>query len=163
LIGEWPFCPHGYSRDRDARAFDPILVWESTSEPGKISMPGRNDEPCPEGYRPKLLATLREADRFINAINRSERDKMLEIRELNRQYFDERQQERRDNIRAKIRGNSRAEALFREVCAYVDAKRERKYSRLRSFDPRCHFQALSFDASNRQGHSDAATGWKERK
>lgn len=154
----------GEYQPRSARRFtDPIVVWVSNTDPNQISMPGRHDEPVQDGYHAVTLDTLQAADKFITKYNSHEREKMMETRELNRQYFDERTKARRDDIRARIGSDARLMAQFRRACEYVDKKREMKNSSLKSFDPKAHFQALAYDASNRQGFADKDTGWKERK
>jgi hypothetical protein len=84
-----------------------------------------------------------------------------EYREMERDYWDRVAKDRRDTIRAKIGDNPRAKAVFEAVCKFVDQKRERKYSK--RLDPKGHFQALSYDSSNRMTYCDQDTGWRERR
>ena len=162
-FGEWPMCPHGQTRERNARQWDPIVVWASNTEVDKYSFPGQADEPCPDGYHRVEITNLAEADRFVGRMNHIERQKAEEMRDLNYQVFDEQTKRRRDDTLARIRGNSRAEALFRQVREFVDRRREAKRARHRNLDPRFHIDILSFDSGNRKSYSGPETGWRERK
>lgn len=164
-VGDWPFCNpgggHSPLREQNAKRFDPVVVWESITSPGQFSFPGRADEPVPDGYRALSLTNLREADRFVSRFNEQERARLSDERDYERQYWDARLSQRRSDTLARIGNNSRAAAMLKAVAEYRDAKRDRKYAR--KIDPHFHIQALSFDSGNRQGHSSAATGWKDRK
>src|SRR5262249_24611731 len=96
-------------------------------------------------------------------MNDIERRKMEEIRDLNYQALDEQRRRRRADTAARISGNARAEALFRQVREWSDRRREEKRARHRTLDPRFHIQVLSFDSGNRNSYSGAETRWRERK
>ena len=151
----------GEYRPRSAQRFAPIVVWVNNENPDVVSIPGRSDEPVQAGYHAVEIRTIQEADRCTKHMNNVALRDTINQRAAEKQYWDEVTKERRDGIRARIRGNARAQALFAQVCEYVDKKRDRRYSK--TLDPRGHFQALSYDSSNRQGHADEATGWRERK
>jgi hypothetical protein len=172
-IGDYPFCPHGSIFEVNARRFsEPILVFESLTHPGEVSMPATNSEPCPEGYRPRLLTNLQEADQFIRAYNQHERAKLVEDREAERGYWDQVTRARRERILSRplvypdgtvVHMTARGRALFEEVKRFVDERRARRYRG--DPDPHAHFQVLSYDSGNRPSHaSKAANGdWRERK
>ena len=145
-----------------SRRFDPIVVFES-ADGKEFSFPGRSNEECPAGYRPVVIDSLRAADAFGRKYNAIEGERGRTERALNHLYFDQRTKERRDSIRARIRGNAKAEALFREVCTRMDAKRDTKRSQQMRWEPNGNFQVFSRDASNRQGWADRETGWKDRR
>ena len=161
-VGDWPYCPHGSVREANARRWDPIVVWESDAEPDKLSYPGQADEPCPEGYHRIEITNLREADRFVKRANLIERSKAQAARDLNYQAIDERVQRRRADTEARIRGNPRAEALFRSVREWADKRREEKRAK-HSMEPNFHIQVLSFDSGHRNAYSGPETGWRDRK
>ena len=162
-IGDWPHCPHEPIRECNAQRWDPIVVWASNSDPDKYSFPGQADEPVPEGYHRVEITNLRQADQFVSRYNDIERHKVEADRDLNHQVFDEQTRRRRDDIAARIRGNARAEALFRATREYTDRHREEKRSKHRHLDPHFHIQVLSFDAGHRNSYSGPETGWRERK
>ena len=145
-----------------ARRFEHMTVFVSV-DGSEFSFPGRNNEECPEGYKPIVIDSLRAHDQFVNRYNAIEGERGRNERAMNHLYFDQRTKERRDNIRARIRGNSKAEALFREVCARQDRKREAKRSQQMNWAPNGSFQVVSRDAGNRQPWNDIETGWKSRK
>ena len=149
-------------RERDARAFEPIVVWASDTDSRKYSFPGQADEPVAEGYHKVEITNLREADRFVQRINGIERAKAEATRALNYQALDEATKIRRENTVARIRGNPRAEALFRAARDWADKRRAEKRSQ-QCMDPNFHIQVLSFDSGNRSSYSGPETGWRERK
>lgn len=150
-------------RERDALNFSPIVVWQANDSPEKFSFPGQAHELCPEGYHRVEITNLREADRFVSRMNAIERVKAEATRDLNYQALDEQTKRRREDIAARIRGNPKMEALFRQAREWTDRTKERKRSRHRSLDPRFHIQVLSYDSGNRNSYSGPETGWRERK
>jgi hypothetical protein len=162
-FGDWPMCPHGQTRESTARRWDPIIVWASNVEPDKYSFPGQAEESCPDGYHRVEITNLAEADRFVGRMNDIERRKAEELRDLNYQALDEQTRRRRADTLARIAGNPRAEALFRQVKEWRDRRQEAKRARHKNLDPRFHIQVLSFDSGNRNSYSGPETGWRERK
>ena len=150
----------GEYRPVNAQRAEPTVVFVSNDDPTKVSVPSHSWEKPDEGYHAVVLKDDWERDKFTRAYTESERRKMEETRELNRLYWEERTKERRDNIRAKIGGDPRANALFKKVCEYIDKKKEAKYSK--KLDPNVHFQTREFDRSNRPTYSSHLTGWRER-
>lgn len=163
-IGDWPYCPHGPVRELNARAFEGIVVWESDSDPDKLSFPGQAGERVPEGYHAIEITNLHEADALVRRVNRIERVKSELDRSLNYQALDERIKLRRAEFDAKTRGNlsPQAEALLRASREWADKRREQKRSR-HSTEPNFHIQVLSFDSGNRNSYSGPETGWREKK
>jgi hypothetical protein len=145
-----------------ARRFDPITVFQSL-DGTQYDFPGRSNAECPAGYKPIIIDSIRAHDQFVRRFNAVEGEKGRNERALNHLYFDQRTKERRDNIRAKIRGNAKAEALFREVCAHQDARRSAKRSAQMRWEPNGNFQVFSRDAGNRQPWNDVESGWKSIK
>jgi hypothetical protein len=162
-LGEFPFCPHGRLREANARRFDSIVIWQANRDPDQYSFPGQADEPCPEGYHAVELSDLHSADKFVARMNQLELEKAEVTRDLSYQALDEQTRRRRADIAARISGNARAEALFRQVREYTDRSRERKRARHARLDPRFHIQVLSYDSGNRNSYSGPETGWRERK
>ena len=153
----------GEYRPTNAKKFDPIVIWVHNEDASKVSFPGRADEPVEAGYHAVEITNLPQADYWARRINDVERQKGLSERLGEKEYWDERLKQRRADIEARIGSNPRAQALYRAVKAFVDAKRDRKYSREARYDPHGHFQVIAFDSSNRQGHADVRTDWKEKK
>lgn len=151
----------GEHRPSNSRRFAPIVLWVNNDNPDQISIPGRADEPVDDGYHAVEVRTIQDADRYTRHMNNVALREAINQRAAEKEYWDDITRERRDNIRARIRHNPRAQALFAQVCEYVDKKRDRRYSK--PLDPRGHFQALSYDSSNRQGYADSETGWRERR
>jgi len=151
----------GEARSRNAQLFSPIVVWVNDANPDQVSIPGRADEPVQSGYHAVSITNMSEADRVTKHLNNVSLRETINRRAAEREYWDAVTKERRDSIRAKIGGNPRAQALFKATCEYIDKRRERRYSK--TLDPKGHFQALSFDSSNRDGYSDSDTGWRTRK
>ena len=165
-IGLWPYCPHGSILNRDAANFPPIVLHQDAAT-GEYSFPASASEPVPDGYRKIEIRNMREADRYVREIGSSERSKLVEMRENNRLYFEERRKETRERVDAEMRRrgltSGRALLLRDRVRQYVDRKHAERYSSARSLDLNFHNQALSFDSSNRQGHSGPETNWRNRK
>jgi hypothetical protein len=151
----------GEYRPRNSQGFSPIVIWVNNDNPDQVSFPPRSDEPVQEGYHAVHITNMSQADRWTKKLDKVALDEAYANRECQKHYWDQVTKERRDSITAKIGSNPRARALFKAVQEYVDRKREKKYSG--TMDPRSHFQALSYDASNRQGYSDADSGWRNRK
>jgi hypothetical protein len=162
-IGQWPHCPHEWISERHARRFDPIVVWQSNSDASKFSFPGQAGEAVPEGYHKIEISDLRQADQFVSRMNAIERARMEQTRDLNYQALDEQTRQRRADTMARIRGNPKAEALFRAAREWADQRREAKRLRHRSLDPHFHINVLSFDSGNRNSYSGPETGWREKK
>jgi len=162
-IGDYPFCPHGSIYEQNAQRFDAIVVWQHNSEPDKYSFPGHANESCPADYHRVEITNLREADRFVTRMNAIERAKMVTTRDLNYQALDEQTKRRREDIAARIRGNAKMEALFRQAREWTDRSKERKRSRHRSLDPHFHIQVLSYDSGNRNSYAGPETSWREQK
>lgn len=157
-----PFDPMlVYMNTSAARNFEPIVLHVSNDNPNQVSFPGASDEAVPDGYHKVEITNMREADRWTRHLNWVEKETTEAYRASEKQYWDEVHKQRRADIRARIGSNPRMKAMFEAAQAFVDQKRERRYGR--KLDPRGHFQALSFDASNRMSYCDERTGWKERK
>jgi hypothetical protein len=174
-IGDWPYCPHGSIYERNARKWDDIVVWQSTTDPDKYSFPGQANERVPEGYVKLHITNLREADQFVSKMNDLEGRKMREQIELRRALDDAGIKDRRaeedargwvmkaDGTKFYIRGNTRAENLQRRVREWADQLRERRRAQRGRPDPHFHINVLSFDSGHRNSYSGQETGWRERK
>ena len=98
----------------------------------------------------------------MNRINGIERAKSEATRALNYEALDEQTKIRREDTLARIRGNPRAEALFRAARDWADKRRAEKRAK-QSANPNFHIQVLSYDSGNRPSYSGPETGWRERK
>lgn len=151
----------GEHRPVNALRFSPIVLWVNNENPDQVSVPGRNNEPVQEGYHAVEITDIRSADKWTAHMNNVALRDAVNQRAMEQTYWDQRARERRADTQAKIGSDPKANALFRAACAFVDQRRAGRYAK--PLDPRGHFQALSFDASNRQGYADQDTGWKDRK
>ena len=170
-IGDWPYCPHGSVFPESARRFDPIVVWQSNTDPNHYSGWGaRTNEPVPEGFHKVEITNIRQADQLVRKVNDIERQKMEEARRMryaldDAGVTDRRREEdargwvmRADGTKFYVRGNSRAEALRRRAREYTDAERARRRAQHPRIDPQFHSQVLSFDSGNRSSYSGPETG-----
>lgn len=151
----------GEHRPTNARRFKPIVVWVNNENNDVVSVPGRADEPVQAGYHAVEITNMRDADRWTKHINNVSLREAINNQAMEREYFKEMTKERRETIQARIGSDPRMNAWFKAACAYTDARRDKKYSK--PLDPRGHFQALSFDSSNRMEYRDADTGWKGKR
>lgn len=151
----------GEYRPKNARPFEPIVVWVHNEDPNQFSMPGRANEPVQEGYHAVTLNSLQEADHFTRGVNSYELEKGQFMREQQKQYFSDRLKQQRADRDAVIGSNPRMLAMAREIRARIDAKREKKYSK--GMDPKAHFQVVAYDSSNREGYRGKDTDWKEKR
>lgn len=162
-IGDYPFCPHGSIYPQNSQHFDPIVVWQSASDPDKYSFPGQSNEVVPAGYNKFVISNLREADRFVKRMNDLERQRLEGERSMRYAIDDAGVRERRRNEDARGAVNPRAEALRRRVREWADRKREAVRSRSSRIDPQFHINVLSFNSGNRNSYSGPENGWRERK
>ena len=168
-IGEWPFCPHGFSREGDALRVAPILVYQNPAT-GQFWFPGSNNDPtdCPSvesGFSRRLeITSIREMERLESSMNAQLNEERTAMLSYEHQAHDERRRELRASVDAQLEarglGNSRIRDLTRR---YIDQRIAQRRQAQLSRRPNFHIQVLAFDASNRQGHADERTGWKERK
>lgn len=153
-------------RFTDAKRFEPAVVWRSVDRakagtPQEYQFPGRSDEPAPDGFVPVTLDSLRAIDRFTKSYNAVVKRQLDEEREMQRMVFDKSISDRRADALAKQWHNPKALALLKACIAYVDKKRARKYAM--KIEPNFNMQAVSMDATNRQGWSSEESGWKDKK
>lgn len=162
-IGDYPFCPHESIYHQNSLHFDPIVLHRDPTS-GEYSVPAHNRDPTPAGYERIEITNMRDADKHIRHMDTRARSEMADKRDLNRMYFEERTKERRERVDRLLSSGAfspRARYLAEKVREFADKKRERKYNR--SLDPRTHFQALSFDSSNRMSYSSRETGHRDVK
>lgn len=166
-IGDWPFCSgpgsHQSVFQRDSLNFPAIVLFKDLST-GEVYPAAHTSESTPHLHERIEIRDMRTADFYIRQINSREREKAVDRREMNRLYFEERTKERRekvDSLLASGKLSNRARWLAEKARAYANAKHEKRFSK--PLDPHAHFQALSFDSSNRMPYSSPETGWKDRK
>ncbi len=175
-IGQHPFCPHGYVRGAYAQAFSPIVIHVSPT--GEYRFPGSTDAAVPEGYRKVELRTIQEADRVTREVNAREDETLRSVQhqsETSRSLTRTRNRAFMDHIRAGGRWVSKDEhgrevvrhGLSQEAKQYLDRAREyvalKDRERVNPRSTNAHFEVFSHDSSNREGHADERTGWKNRK
>lgn len=148
----------------NALRFDPIAI-DRRMEGGEYvySYPGSNADPVSPGYERIYLTNMSESDRHVRGVNGKEQELRSMNIQLERQVWDARVKERREDTRALIARKGFTGKYFDAVCQMVDRNRAKRYAELERKQVAFHNQALSFDLSNRQGYSDASTNWKDRK
>lgn len=139
-----------------AQRFDPIVV--HVDQEGNTRFPGRSDAKMPAGYQRVELRTISEARAFERRYNQRLRDEH-EVRDnTRREQFSINQTQNRSELRDAMRHMSSKGKDFAQFAMEMNNRKTRP-----AYDPRGYFEALEFDASNRQPHNDALTGWKDRK
>lgn len=148
----------------NALRFDPVII-DRRMEAGEYvySYPGSKADPLEPGYERIQLSNISEVDRHVRSVGGKEQELRSMNLQLERQAWDRRTKERREDTRALIARKGFSGKYFDAVCQLVDRNREKRYRELENKQVAFHNQALSFDASNRQGHSSAETGWRDRK
>lgn len=169
-IGDYPFCKNGEGHQsifpENASRFPEIVVHKDLAT-GEYSYPASAREPVPAGYAPVVIRNMREYERFSRDAGAHERAKVVEQRENNRLFFEERTRATREHVDSEMRRRGmmqgRALLLRDRVREFVDKKHAARFSSARSLDVHFHNQALEFNSSNRQSHSGPETNWRERK
>lgn len=168
-IGDYPFCPHESIYASPAQRITPVLVYQNPKT-GAFWFPGSNndpsDHPTPEsGFtRRQELTSIRDIERVERSMGRRLESERRELLAHQHAALDTKTRELREENDAKLRArgitNSRVTELTRR---FIDRNREIRRQRELSRGVNFHSQVLAYDQSNRQGHADERTGWKERK
>ena len=161
-IGGWPFCPHGSVYPEYAQAFRPLVV-DRDPVTGAVSYPGSAHDAVPEGYVRETLRTIDQIEHFCRERSDEETAKRREQISAERDYWDRRVQERRAWVREEMKRRGFRGRGFDAVIRLLDAQREAKYSQLLNQEVHVFADVISYDSSNREPHSSAETGWRNRK
>lgn len=165
-IGDWPFCNktgvHGSIYPDDAQSFQPLIV-DRDVETGQLSYPGSASDPVPTGHVRETLSTISQVDRFCRDRSMEETEKRRLTIRAEREYFDQRTKERREQIRSVIAKRGFSGKLFDMITQRIDARREKRYTDLLNREVHFFSDVFAFNSSNRNPHSDESTGWKSRK
>lgn len=167
VIGSYPFCKgnpsdHDTIRSEWARRFEPMVV-DVHPTTGQISYPADAKDPCPEGYHRRSLETIAQIEQFCSARSQEETTKRREFFRQEKEFWDNRTRERREYVRAEMAKRGYKGKGFDAVTKLIDARRERKYDEQMRREVHFFSDVISFDSSNRNPHSSAETGWKNRK
>lgn len=161
------FSHPGEIQPHNAQRFSPILIHQSLTDPNQFSFPGSSSDPCPSGYRPIAITNIREAEKWTKRINQLESSRAAELRDMNREYFEERTLIRRQEVDAKMRQtglDSSGRARFlRDMARRVADLRHAKNFGPKAMNANFHINALEFDSSNRNSYSGPETNWRQRK
>ncbi len=163
LIGMYPMCgrggasDHGWMRDSPAQRFDPIVVHYNPVTK-QYRFPGAGDAPAPKGFERQELRNFSEVRRFQKRWNESERKRVERVVYSDLARIDAIDAQNRPELRQAMQHMSPYQRDFAEV-----AMRANDARRPKMFDPGVHIEAMEFDASNRDEHRDARTGWRGRK
>lgn len=161
-IGGWPWCPHSSVYPEWAQPFAP-MVYDRDAVTGQISYPGSSHDPVPEGYVRHTLSTINQVDDFCRARTDEETSKKRDQIRAEKQYWDQRIQERREFVRAEMKRRGFKGKAFEAITRFLDARREAKYAKLLNQEVNVFSDVISYDSSNREPHSSPATGWRNRK
>jgi hypothetical protein len=179
VAGVQPSCPtcsgpmrrYYSSRSDRAQRFDPVVLDESPD--GKFSYPMSPTAPIPEGYVRRELRTFAEVDSALRRVNAVERRKIEAF--VERQHANLADSESRNNSDLRsgftYEGSDgktvtipplhqltpAGQALARYAMATMGAKRPK------SFEANVTLEIREMDSSNREGHDDRKTGWRERR
>lgn len=164
-IGDWPLCngdpanhvpPQGSFRRGNAQSFSPVVVFRGKG--GKISVPGDNRDPTPNGYERVEIDSIRGVRNL---------QKTLDLQSnIEREGVDEREEIaiasdrkiRRANLRAKMPSMSEQGRAFAKLAmAQTDAKPKKRYN------PGNYIESFEYDKSNRLPHNSERTDWKDKK
>lgn len=167
VIGSYPFCKgnpqdHDTIRSEWARRFDPPLV-DINHETGQWHQPGSVHDTLLPGYERKSLDTLAQIEQFCSARSAEETAKRRDFFRQEKEYWDNRIRERREYVRAEMAKRGFKGKGFDAVTKLLDARRERNYDKEMRKEVHVFSDVLHFDSSNRESHSSAETGWKNRK
>jgi len=145
---------------RPARGFEPLVVYQSATDPTKFSIPGRNYEKTDPGYKRIEITNMHEYNKLVKQVNNIERSKMSDHREMHKTYWDARRRAMRDNVNARVgsSGMSRIVDLLRTIRKRSDTKTNKRYGK--PLEPNFHAQLLEFNQGKIQDYCDADTGWK---
>ncbi len=160
-IGQHPFCPHGYVRGAYAQAFSPIVIHVSAD--GQYRFPGSTDAAVPEGYRKVELRTIQEADRVTREVNAREDETLRSVQhqsETSRSLTRARNRAFMDGIRSRL--SPQAQQYLDRAREYV-ALKDRERSNVQPRSTNFYMDVFAHDSSNREGHADERTQWKNRK
>ena len=155
-VGDWPYCPHGSTRERFAQSFDPVVVHRDAE--GNIRYPAHVDAPVPAGFQKVELRTIGEIRNFEAEVNLRERAKADQHLSRRERDFSEAQSHRRRELRSRMEHMSPFGADF--------ARLAMERGNNRSSAPRdvgFHIDVFSNNSSNREAYRDAKTEWRGRK
>jgi hypothetical protein len=149
-IGQYPFCPHQFYRERDAQAFQPILVYEMPD--GTHYYPGRNDDPPPLGFdkaaKPIVLDTLRKADAFVRSTNAREQYEIDKRTEEKRNHTDKVQRESRAQLRAELEKRGISAKNVDAIIADRDGRGPDKSAVMQQFEATCRATGQEFNRAH---------------
>jgi hypothetical protein len=150
---------------RPARGFEPLVIYQSASDPTKFSFPGRNNEPTDAGYKRIEITSMHEYNKIAKQINNIEIAKMKDHRSMHEFYWNQRRKALRDHVNARIRHSPMLVSLARLIRARSDRKTEVRYGK--ALDAHFHSQLLEFNQGNIQDwcaeDSGGRHGWKSQR
>lgn len=68
-LGEWPFCPHGFTRTQDAEMAERDATIVFKKRDGSYAYPMRNNAPVPPGCERIVLNSLRKIEQHERTAN----------------------------------------------------------------------------------------------
>lgn len=172
----WTQFP-GTTQNSDAQRFDPVTVFKK--QDGTYCLPGRSNQPTPEGMQRVELTTTQAVRRFEKEENQRIKDKNSERLEREDRNYSRTKKYKRDILRQQMDGRlpitrrdngqsvhhpfTAAGRKFAEFAMKKSDSRPSLSQQASRFEPNFHVEAFSKDASNRAPHNDVDTGLRDRK
>ena len=145
----------------NAQRFDPVTVFRKPD--GSLYVPGRSNEPTPDGMKRIELTSasqVRDFERRENARLKEVKAQKLE-REDN--AFKPLKKAKREELKRKMRDFSGPGRKFAEFAMAQSDKRPSQSHIASKFDPGFYAECFSVDSANRLPHNDTDTCFKDRR
>ena len=161
------------SSTRFAQRFSPVVIHRD--ELGNVRFRGSADAPVPAGFQKVELANIHEIRKFEREMNAKDAATADKFRSVRASFLDGQLKANRDAVDEIARGgvwmgtdengrpverrgiSPRGLKILEQLRAASKMKQEAGRSHSR---PEFFLEAFSKDASNREHHRDAATGWQ---
>ena len=157
-LGDWPYCPHESVFNLTARRFDPIVVHRDAA--GNVRFPASTDAPVPEGFQKIEIFDFHHARKLEKEIEQRQTVASEQFRRTRQAFLDGQLKENRrvmDHLSSKFTDRGKNfYAKMREASMAKQAQGPRPIS------PAFYIEALTQNSSNREGYSDARTGWQNK-
>lgn len=158
---------------RFAQSFSPVVIHRDAS--GNIRFPGHANSPAPEGFTKVELRTVAEVRQFEKEVNLKDSATADQFRDARAKFLDGQLKANREAVDAIIAGgkwegtDEHGRIIERrgisprglKLLAQIRSASQQKQSQGRSHSrPEFVVEAFTKDASNREDHRDASTGWQ---
>ena len=155
--GDWPYCPHGNARGRDAQVATPTVVFKNKN--GKYKFPGRSNAPTPKGYQRIELNTQRARDKFEREFGAAETAKLRENWHQEQIGWEQTLKHNKAGLEYLRDMSPQGRQLYDQCMADIAKRREKPSPGEAGF----HIESNHFYTQGREAWCDKDTGWKDRK